>query len=147
MTPLCAGLAVLGLCIPLPGHTRASVEAAGWTVNQEDRPSWFASQTFASGTFRLAVLVSGTHELVTGVLVSEIHAADRTDDKSPLDLALRKLCRRERSSEICTIAGLQLQRHACAGGWLLFPVGLDSGKTRADCARWAPLFESAPNKK
>jgi hypothetical protein len=147
MTPLCAGLAVLGLCIPVPGHTLASVEAAGWMVNREDRPSWFASQTLASGTFRLAVLVSGTQELVTSVLLTELRPEDQANDESPLDLALKQACARERSTEICTIGGLQLRRHACASGWLLLPVGVDTEKSRAHCARWAPLFDHAINRK
>ncbi len=70
---LCTGLAILGLCIPLPGSSRTAIEAAGWIVLEEpaSRGEWRSSRSFSADRYRLVVGLSGTQTKVRTVTLLE----------------------------------------------------------------------------
>ncbi len=146
MTALCTGLAILGLCIPLPGHSRSTIEESGWSLFDRDQPSWSASQTLASGTYAVTVLLTGQNDTISGVLLLELRSVDRDSERSPLLTAFKKACRDVKGIEVCTFGKFKVQRHSCGGGWAIAPIGAWTEKSLADCARWAPLFEDALKK-
>lgn len=140
---LCTGLALLGLCIPLPGHSRLSVEQSGWNLLDKEQPGWSSSAILASGTYVVSVLVTGEGDKVKGVVVTEERAEDRSNPKSPLRSLLASACKTVEASETCVVGAARFQRVNCMTGWLLVPVGFNSEKALANCARWGPFFEDA----
>ena len=133
---LCAGLAVLGLCIPLPGFSRATVEAAGWVVLQEPigNSEWRSSRSLSSDHYRLVVGLSGTETRVKMVMLVE-----RPSEPARLTSILEAKCE---GTLRCRIGATSIGAIRCAGGWALFEFG-DAKlelELRELCQRVSPLF-------
>ena len=138
---LCTGLAVLGLCIPLPGHSRLSVEQSGWSLLDGDQAGWSSSAVLASGSYVVSVLVTGEGAKVKGVIVTEERAEDRSNQKSPLRNFWASACKTVAGSETCVVGAVRFRRIDCMAGWLLVPIGFNAENGVANCSRWGPLFE------
>ena len=67
---LCTGIAIVGLCFPLPGHLRADVEAAGWLIGRDYSEVGF-SQSMSSGGYNVIVYLTAGPKLLETVSVSE----------------------------------------------------------------------------
>lgn len=140
MSTLCAGLAILGLCVPLPGESRARVEASGWTVVHETSTplEWGATSTLASNGYRLLVSMYGRGDSVIAVHLEELAPdpeappSTKGSNLSRLDLALSPLCPRNR--EACLHGQTAFKRAACDGGWMLLAPSESTAKTRAGCS-------------
>jgi hypothetical protein len=134
MTALCSGLAILGLCLPLPSQPVDALVQAGWR-NEGGIEEWFASRTFASGTFELTALVVAHAGVVLSVLIHEVTAVGADQSKTPLNLALLRACSLKGGKEQCLLEGKRFSRMQCAGGWLLFAKGADVSKAKCCEAR------------
>lgn len=140
---LCTGLAILGICIPLPGHSIQDVEADGWE-NSGGKSEWFSSRVFASGTYRLSALVKSNEVSVVSVVVREGNERDRNDQNSPLGRTLARMCSSRNGNEVCAVGNLRFTRMPCLGGWLLLRTTGDKARARAYCEQLAPLFNDIP---
>lgn len=124
MTSLCAGIAILGLCLPVPGHSVRSVDEAGWVKQSEAEGTWSAAHVFASNAYRLGALVEGDQRGVTGVWLRESRASDREAPDSPLRRALSRVRGGAKEGTPCRFHGYSFVRTACGDGWLLYAVAL-----------------------
>ena len=143
MTVLCTGLAFLGLCVPLPGHSLKALAAAGWENAGGDN-EWFSSRVLVSGTFRLSALVKGDEEVVVSVVLREGEKQDRANPKSHTNLALGAVCVSKNGQEVCSVGALTFVRVPCIGGWLLLKPNGNKAKARQYCDQIAPMFEELP---
>ncbi|MFO0597175.1 MAG: hypothetical protein U0228_17815 [Myxococcaceae bacterium] len=138
-TLLCAGLSVLGLCVPLPGHSRAMLEAADWHILSENGEQSITT-TLTSGTYQLALDISFDAERVRTVLLIERGESSH----SPLEAALARACKTANGGEVCSSGSARFVRMPCEGGVLLL---LASEKKEAleqqqkQCAKWAPVMK------
>lgn len=143
---LCTGLAILGLCFPLPGHTRAETEAAGWLYRTEDDSHWWATRWYAAGSYRVLAGVSGKNARVETLLVLEPRS-----DHPRLGPLLDSLCSKSANSiRSCRIAGRKLTAMSCFGGWVIASNGMsaDEGlQLRELYEKLSPLFEEVLNEK
>lgn len=153
MSTLCTGLAILGLCVPLPGESRARVEASGWTVLHEPSTplEWGATSTLASNGYRLLVSMYGRGDRVLGVHLEELAADPEApvsmlgSNLSRLDLALSQLC--PRNQEACLQGKTAFKRVVCDGGWMLLAPSENTGRTAAGCIESERSRKRAPSTK
>lgn len=135
---LCTGLTILGLCLPLPGHLRSEIEAAGWQMT-DDGAGWWSARWFASGTYKLLVGVSGSGRQVQALIVAEPQS-----DYPRLGPLLDKQCSPAKGVvRACHLAGRELSAMQCFGGWMISEKGKVGGdlKLREQCEKLSPLFE------
>jgi hypothetical protein len=118
---LCTGLAILGLCIPLPGTTRAAIETAGWIVLEEptSREEWLSSRSFSSDRYRLTVSIYGTQATARAVILKE-----QASGPARLTPLLETRCRKGDGALLCRIGATSMGAFKCAGGWALFESGV-----------------------
>lgn len=69
MIALCAGLAIQGICAPLPSMHREVIGAGGWIVVQDELhdSDWWSNMSFSTGSEHLVVAVAGRNEVVVSV--------------------------------------------------------------------------------
>lgn len=142
---LCTGLAILGLCFPLPGHTRVETEAAGWIFRAEEGNHWWTSRWFAAGTYRVLVGVVGQKDRVEAVSIAEPRS-----DNPLLDPLLDKHCSKtgKRPWRSCRLSGRGLSIMPCFGGWLIIAEGVEHRDLKLqECEKFSPLFEEVLNEK
>ena len=139
---LCGGLAILALCIPLPGQTRHDIQSAGWPIDGEmsDSTGWGTSRWLASGTYRLLVSMGGSHESIEWIALAEPKGASGTH----LYSIIGSKCSSEHDGiRDCKIESRPLRAMPYIGGWLL--MGSNSKTTVDDLKamreRVRPLFE------
>ena len=137
----CAGLAMLGLCIPLPGMSRQALESSGWVL-ENDQPNssdWYSSVWMRWNQLVLLVGVSGDGNQVTSVLVNE----SKNRAGFSFESTLRRNCRPSGNRWSCSASKRQFGALRCAGGWLLAreeQLGPDAGIVDL-CNRVMPLFQ------
>lgn len=143
MTSLCAGIAIFGLCLPVPGHTVGSVSDAGWVNQSEEKDTWMSARVFTSNTYRLGALVEGDQRSVTSVWLRESSASDREAPDSPLRRALARVCVGAKEGKPCRFHGYSFWRIECAGGWLLYSTSLSPNRQKLDedCKRFGKLWK------
>lgn len=146
-TLLCSGLAVLGLCLPLPGHSFEALSQAGWPIKAEDGEDIVVS-TVSSGSLRVAVSVKFVNGVVASVLLLDTSKEQFDGDSRPLDSAVASVCRTQGGKESCVVNGLVFERFPCAGGWLLARRFVESNRARTEsqCMRWGRLFGQGHSK-
>lgn len=147
MNALCAGLVLFGLCVPLPGESRAQVEAADWPIVTESAYSsdWGAHSSMASNKYRLLVSIWGHGKNVVGVLIEErLQASSTSVSKlSRLDRALSEMCRGT-AGEKCSHAGVAFNRLPCNGGWMLLASEESTTEARISCKELQRTLEQLP---
>ena len=111
---LCTGLAILGLCFPLPGQSRSSLEDASWTLSG-DKKAWWENRWFASGMYRALASVFDKGDVVESLLIVEPEGED-----SRVTSRLEALCP-STSDEVrkCRSHNQQFLALRCGGGWML----------------------------
>ena len=68
---LCLGLAVSGLCLPVPGTSAAAISGAGWTLMREEDPTeWWASNVLEGKGGRVFATVGGRGGQATELIVA-----------------------------------------------------------------------------
>lgn len=142
MSSICTGLAVLGLCFPLPGQTLTALEEAGWSVFDKDQPRWSASNNLGAGTYLVSALVAGAGGKVTEVLILEGPPPTQDGYTSPLSKVLERACAKGDPS-VCRFGEIRVQRLSCAGGWAFLSLSAKIDDAAAGCKRYAPLFDDA----
>ncbi len=99
---LCLGLAVSGVCLPVPGTSAAAISAGGWVLQQdEDHPSeWWASAVLGGNRGTVIATVGGRGSQATSLIVAAKtpQMADQIRialDAScgPADAGVRRSCR------------------------------------------------------
>ncbi|ATB49362.1 hypothetical protein [Corallococcus macrosporus] len=142
---LCTGLAILGLCFPLPGTTRTEIEAAGWRVREEDAGRWWKSGWFSAGTYRVLAGVSGQKDRLQALIIAEPQS-----EYPQLKPLLDKHCSSGDGTILaCRLAGRDLSAMRCLGGWMITAKGV-AGRDptlREQCEKLAPLFEEVLKEK
>lgn len=141
---LCTGLTILGLCLPLPGHLRSEIEAAGWHMT-DDGSSWWSARWFASGTYKVLVGVSGGGKQVQALIVAEPQS-----DYPRLGPLIDKHCPPGKTLvRSCRLAGRELSAMPCFGGWMIGEKAKVGGelKLREQCEKLSPLFEDVLEEK
>lgn len=124
MTSFCTGLAILGLCLPVPGHPVDGMEAAGWVNQSEEKATWLSANIFASNSYRLEALVEGDLKRVKSVLLRESSSSDRESPESPLRRVLDQACGGAKEGKPCRLHEHSFWRVECAGGWLLYSTSM-----------------------
>lgn len=133
MSVLCTGLAIWGLCIPLPGHSLDAVTRAGWAVQRAEKGAvdWWTSRSMATEDYRLVVTVSGHGDVVDAVVIGE-----KEDGQQPLRALF------EKSSiwvdggtalGLCRLAGRQFAVFRCPQYWTILPAAAVSRPPRDRC--------------
>lgn len=146
MNSLCAGLAILGLCVPLPGASRSQIEAADWPVviDPQTEAIWGAYSSMASNEYGLLVSLWGNGKTLVGVLLEERVPAAPTPSSvsklSRLDLALAEICRGT-TPEKCTRSGFTFNRVPCNGGWMLLTPAESTIEAMASCKTLQRVLE------
>lgn len=141
---LCTGLAILGLCFPLPGHTRDEVEATGWFVRHERIGGWWSSRRFAADTYSIVVGVYGYGNRLRTLTVIE-----PPSDYPHLAPLMDKYCSPASGRvRFCRFAGREQLAMQCFGGWMISAKAkaADDIKLQEYCQKLAPLFEDALKK-
>lgn len=69
---LCLGLAVAGMCLPVPGTSVVAISAAGWTLERDaDDPSeWWASNALGGKGGGVLASVGGRGNQATSLIVA-----------------------------------------------------------------------------
>lgn len=147
MNTLCAGLAILGLCVPLPGESKARVEAADWPVVADSALDWGVQSSMASNDYRLLVSIWGHGQNVVGVLIEESAQepprSERVSKLSRLDQSLSKMCSGT-TGEKCSHSGVGFNRVPCNGGWMLLTLSESTIEAKASCKELQRIFEQFP---
>jgi hypothetical protein len=111
---LCTGLAVLGLCFPIPGVTsRSQLEQAKWgPFIAEGESDWWVNRSFSSGSVGFVVSLGGRQkELLTVFLQSPGMSS------SELETSLPVRCSPAGSANSqCTIGENSFRLRRCGGG-------------------------------
>lgn len=143
MTSLCAGLAIFGLCLPVPGHPVDSVKAAGWVNQSEEKDTWMSVRMLASNSYQLGALVEGDLKRVMSVWLRESRSSDREKPDSPLRRALDQACGGAKEVKPCRFQGYSFWRIECGGGFLLYSTELnpDRHQRQEDCKRFGALLK------
>jgi len=143
MTSICAGIAIVGLCLPVPGYSVGSVKDAGWVNQSEEKDAWSSAHVFASNAYRLGALVEGDLKRVTSVWLRETRSSDREASDSPLRRALAQVCGGAKEGKPCRLQGYSFWRIECAGGWLLYSKSLGSNRQQLEesCKRHGELLK------
>jgi hypothetical protein len=115
----CAGIVLLGLCVPVPGMTESMVHQAGWNFT-DDRPQSddrFATVSMQWDKLFLAVTVGASRGRVTSVVINEKenHSAIDTEDW------LKAHCQSTQSGWACSIGASRFVAERCVVGWALLP--------------------------
>lgn len=142
MSALCTGLALLGLCFPLPGHSLESVERAGWGVFDKDQPVWSASKSFSSGTYHVSALISGRGGAVVSLGVIEKREESVA---SPLEMLVERSCSGPGKAR-CVFNGVSVFRASCGWSTVFVATAADLGGARKLCEVDRELFESVLKK-
>lgn len=117
---LCAGIAVLALCLPLPGIERAELQRSGWSPREDAGGTWFESRVLASAAFKVVVSVSGKTKTTEVVFVQALQSGSQLDD------AINQLCSKQRDgSPLCNSDFGTFVSEPCAGGVILAKPGTD----------------------
>lgn len=74
---LCLGLAVAGICLPVPGTSRSAIANAGWAIGRDELhpDEWWASASLARGSTSLLASVGGHDEKALSLLLATKDAA------------------------------------------------------------------------
>src|SRR5687768_13413974 len=100
---LCTGLAILGLCIPLPGTKVSAIQEAGWWP-ENDQPGamdWYATRWMSSGTYSLLVGLSGPDRTEVGSIMLR---EKRGDTSSRLKAVIDRMCKASKQPFLsCTL--------------------------------------------
>lgn len=123
---LCAGLALLGLCLPIPGTTRAEVDAAGWFTTDDAGKTWASNRNLSSGTYRVFVGLMGTEAKLEAVVVREAQGDARAES------ALQKICTAAdgSTSKRCQLGGKAFVVESCGRGLLLYAPTLPAPRVK-----------------
>ncbi|MCA2978707.1 MAG: hypothetical protein INH41_04925 [Myxococcaceae bacterium] len=136
----CTGLLLLGLCLPIPGMTRESIEKAGW-VASNDQPG--SADSYASVWMRWNELTLLVGVNVDGDRVKLVHI-NESKNRSVVTVEgwLKAHCRAAGDNWACSVGKRRFDATPCAGGWAL---GLENqlqadGGVAEMCRRLTPLF-------
>ena len=143
MTSICAGLAIFGLCLPVPGHPVDSVKAAGWVNQSEEKDTWLSAHMFASNAYRIGTLVEGDQRRVTSVWLRESRSSDREAADSPVAAPLSRFVRAQRKESRAASRGYSFWRLECGGGWLLYSTSMspERQQLQESCKRFGALLK------
>lgn len=134
---LCTGLAILGLCFPLPGDLRTSIQAAGW-LTTPDGSRWRATRLFASGEFRVIAALNGDGDALLTLLLVEPEGGRRIGE------LIEKHCSAPKDGERrCLFGARKVVTVPCADGWLMSGQALTKSH-RDDLARVCAILETTP---
>lgn len=136
MNVLCTGLAIWGLCIPLPGHSLDAVSRAGWAVQRAEMGAldWWTSRSMATEDYRLVATVSGHGDVVSAVTIGEkVDAVQH-----PLRDLTEKSCTGADGGAalgLCRLTGRQFAVFRCPQYWTILPPSAVSKPLTEKCLR------------
>jgi hypothetical protein len=115
----CTGILLIGLCLPVPGMSEATVHEAGWrlTNDQPQSTDRYGSLWVQWNQLTLLVSVSVEGGRVLDVLISE----NRNRSAVNTEWWLKTHCRPARGNWSCRAGSLQFAATRCVGGWALVP--------------------------
>lgn len=129
---LCMGIALLGLCLPVPGMTRNDLAATGWPSPTADRVYiagtaaddlvWHSSVKVSAGVRKLYVDIvgSGTRIGMVTIMVKSGRSRSAHRAYELVTLALGSACNVAHSGRFsCEIAGHAFFAYPCVGTWIL----------------------------
>jgi hypothetical protein len=114
---LCTGLAILGLCFPVPGFTsRSQLEQAQWgPFILEGESDWWVNRSFSSGSFRFVVSLGGRERELRTVFLQSPSMSSVELEKS-----ISGRCTPTGSAHSrCTVGENSFRLRPCGGGLVL----------------------------
>jgi hypothetical protein len=137
---LCAGIALLSFCFPLPGAPRAALEESGWHLSQYGKDGlWAGSSWLAVDSYRLVTQATGETELQTLIL-----AEPKNAEFHKLNELLDAHCGKQKEKDtirVCYFSKKKLYVSRCMGGWAFKKKPMDEME-RARCKQYESLFDT-----
>jgi hypothetical protein len=136
----CTGLAILGLCFPLPGATKQQLIEAGWFLQSDGSGGWFAGRSFRSEMYRVNISLTGAAVLET-LVVAEV---DR-DEPSKIEEIVEASCKKKSGTQptsvrVCRFLKEKFYVSKCLGGWS-FKKRPMAAVEEASCKKYEPIFD------
>lgn len=131
---------MLGLCLPIPGMSRESLEKAGWVISNDQAGG---SDGYLSTWLRWNELSLLVGVLTEGERVTVVHINESKNRSSvTVEGWLKGHCRTTAGGWTCAVGKRRFEAAPCAGGWALSlenQLKADGGAADV-CRRVGPLF-------